>query len=289
MFGSNYFGQAYFGQGYPVTGILFDNASNSGYQASLSTYSWTHKTGLSLRGLIVNVSIFATGQVTSITYGGVAMTFVRADTSGVYRNEIWKLENPAYGSNTVTVNLSASVTSIASAVSYGNVDQTSMIDANTGGTGVGAGTPSVTISTISNYAWVVAGISTSNTGITPGTGQTLRSNKSGILGLNSISDDIQVISPSSVTMTWSSVNFNDSWAMSVVAINPFENNTLGTTTSTSSTSSSTSSTTTTTKIDIEFIPNINGTTYKPGLQGNQFSPKISGNQYKPKSSIWIRH
>src|SRR3972149_2716545 len=84
--------------------VFFNNASSSGYQASLSTYNWSHTFSGSNRGVIVNVSIFASGSVSSIDVGGSAMIFVRSDSNGVYKNEVWKLANPPSGAQTITVN-----------------------------------------------------------------------------------------------------------------------------------------------------------------------------------------
>jgi hypothetical protein len=221
MFGVNYFGQSYFGQGYAVPGILFDNSSSSGYEASLSTYSWAHVCAGPLGGLIVNVSIFLTGKVTSITYGGVNMVFVRADTIGVYRNEVWSLPTPAQGSNTVVVTLNTSVTSIASASSYNNVDQFDIVESSNGATGSGISTPSVTATTIDNNAWVASGLTTSNTSMAVAGGATQRTNNTGALGTGAISDIGPVTPAGSRVMSWSAVGSLDSWVLDEVVLDPY--------------------------------------------------------------------
>src|SRR5437588_483235 len=81
--------------------VYFDNFSTSNYEASLSTYNFTHVIGTNAnRLLIVGVSTFAAGTVTSITYGGVGLTKLRADVNGVYNSELWYLINPTSGSAT---------------------------------------------------------------------------------------------------------------------------------------------------------------------------------------------
>lgn len=198
--------------------IHFDAASSSGYEAALSTYSWSHTTTGTNRGLLVFVSIFASGTVTGITYNGVAMTFVRSDANGVSRSEVWRLENPASGSNTVAVTLSASLTSIASAVSYFGVNQVNMVEANAGTNGV-AGTPSQAVTTVTNLDWVASGLSTANTSTSPTNG-VQRANNSGALG-SGVVDDLGPITPAaSTTMTWAAQGALQSWALSVVAIAP---------------------------------------------------------------------
>lgn len=224
MLGANYPGQAYPADHYGVPGIYFDNASSSGYEASLSTYNWSHTTGLSSRVLIVNVSIFATGSVSSITYNGVNLTFQRSDAVGVYTNEIWFLSDPAYGSHTVTVNLSGSLTSIASAMTYANVFQTAPIDADAGATGTG-GTPTVNITTLADGAWVVDGISTINTTTTPASGQTQREDNTGALGTGGTSDKPKVTA-GATSMSWGAVGVTDSWVLAAIALTPASASTL---------------------------------------------------------------
>lgn len=226
MFGTDYFGQTYLGQGYPVTGILFDNSSSSGYEASLSTYSWSHTCGGALRGLIVNVSIFLTGQVVSITYGGVNLVFEQANNIGVYRNEMWSLTGPPSGSNTIVVTLNTSVTSIASASSYTNVNQFDCVESSNGATGSGVSTPTVTATTVDNNAWVVSGLTTSNTSMTVGGSATQRTNKTGALGTGAMSDFGPVTPAGTQNMTWSAVGTLDSWSLGEVVLDPYADRVL---------------------------------------------------------------
>lgn len=224
MFGANYFGQLYFAQAYGVRGILFDNASNSGYKASVSSYNWTHINGGSSQTLIVNVSLFATGSVSSITYNSVALTKIRTDSVGVYRNEMWYLANPAYGSHSIAVTLNTSLTSIASATSYSNTDiSNTPIEENAGSTGSGVSTPTVTITPDSAYAWIVDGLTSSNTTETVGANQTQRDNNTGVLGTGAMSDKGPIVTPTSTSMTWSAVGLTDSWAYGVIALDPANN------------------------------------------------------------------
>lgn len=203
-----------------ASNIAWDAASNSGYQASLSSYSWSHTcTGTNL-GLIVNVSIFATGTVSSITYNSVAMKFVRSDVIGVYRNEIWRLEAPATGSHTVAVTLSASLTSIAGADSYTNVNQTDMVEVHTGATGSTSTAPTATVTTVTDNSFVISGLTTSNGSMTVAGGQTQRNNQSGALGTGAIADKGPITPVGSSTPSWSAVGALDSWALGVVVLEP---------------------------------------------------------------------
>ena len=200
--------------------VFFDNASSSGYEASLSTYNWSHTFTGTNRGVIIDVSIFATGSVTSIDVGGSAATFVRTDTNGVYINEVWRLENPPSGTQTITVNLSASLTSIASASSWIGVDQTNMVEADNGANGSG-GDATVNVTTVSNNTYVVAGVSTADTAINPVSPLRQRQNNSGALGSGVIGDSIIKVTAGAVTTAWTDIAALQSWAIGAVALKPF--------------------------------------------------------------------
>jgi hypothetical protein len=202
--------------------IFLDVASSSLYQASLSSYSWTHPGAAVLEngGVLVAVAIFATGTVTAVTYGGTSMRFVRSDANGVYRSEIWRLETPAAGSQTVAVTLSLALTSIASAVTYFGVDQANMVDADAGDNGLNS-TPTKSVTTIAESDWVVSALSTADTTNHPSDfTQQERVNKTGALGTGAISDRTDIRTPASTTMTWEAVGALDSWALSLVALRP---------------------------------------------------------------------
>lgn len=201
-----------------LTTVVFDAASTSTYEAALSTYNWSHTiTANANRTLIVNVSIFASGTVTSIDVSGQAMTFVRADTNGVYRNEAWRLFAPASGSVTITVNLSASVTSIANAQSYYNSHQT-LLDGNNGANGTN--TPATaSITTVAPTCTVVGGLATKTaSGVVLDPILNERTNSSGALGTGASADFGDVTPAGSQTIDWTGMGVADSWAISLVSL-----------------------------------------------------------------------
>ena len=205
-----------------IAGIHFDNASVSPYEAALSTYTFTHRvgTGISNRCLIVGVSIFASGSVTSITYNGVALTFIRSDTNGVYRSELWQLVAPATGSNTVEVTLSASLTSIANAQSYSEVNQTTPIDANNGGNGTG-NPASASVTTVTDKDRVVGNLVTQTaSGVTSQANQAPRTTNTGALGTASSDDKGIIDTAGSVSLQWNNITVLQSWAVSLAALKP---------------------------------------------------------------------
>jgi len=97
-------------------------------------------------------------SITSITYGGQALTkIVRKAHSSIYlATELWYIGNPLSGSNEVviTYDYTTNVERRHFALSLTGVDQTSPVDAYNSGEGNSA-TPSVTISTVADGAWLV--------------------------------------------------------------------------------------------------------------------------------------
>src|SRR5215831_10411724 len=110
--------------------VVFDSAaSQSSGAANVSTLSWSHTVGGGLnRMLLVGVSTRTT-SVSSVSYGGQALTFIGGVSEGVtLRSEIWALANPASGTATVTVNLAASNRCLGGSVSVtGAVQNTNQL------------------------------------------------------------------------------------------------------------------------------------------------------------------
>jgi hypothetical protein len=117
--------------------VTYDNTGSA--TASASSISWSHNVGSgSNRLLVVTVSTSlgaggtAPATVSSITYNGVAMTSQITDSytsnsNPQVRSYIYYLKNPASGSHTIQVTLSASSNVVGGSVSYANVDQTTPI------------------------------------------------------------------------------------------------------------------------------------------------------------------
>lgn len=202
--------------------VYFDNVSSSGYEASLSTYNWTHVIGTnSNRGLIVSVGIFAAGTVSGIDVSGQAMTFVRSDTNGIYRSEIWRLVAPASGSVTITVTLSASLTSIAGAVSWWNVDQTNFIDANAGANGTNDPASASITPNVNNVRIYGNLAAQTASGLRDQIGQALKFRSEGALGTDAGAEKGIILTPASTTLQWNGLGALDSWAVSLVSIKKF--------------------------------------------------------------------
>jgi len=115
-----------------------DAVSNSGLQTG-SSYSFSHTCSGSNRHLLVFVSRFGGSTVSSITYNGVSLTFQQSADYGSGALEVWGLSNPDTGTHNVVVTLAAAQDSIAGALSFNSVHQSSpynsAIGSNTGTSG----------------------------------------------------------------------------------------------------------------------------------------------------------
>jgi Concanavalin A-like lectin/glucanases superfamily len=211
--------------GLAVSGIAFDAVSNSGYQSPASTYSWSHTCTGSNGFLAVDVEILSVPNttVTGITYNGVALSLIGAQNvvAGTGRVENWGLVNPATGSNTIAVTLSASVASAGTAVSYTNVNQSIPTESWNGNYGINTGTATnstVNVTTVNNNDWVHAAVATSATSIT--SSQTSRNNVTGTLGSGADSDTGPITPAGSQTMTWTGEGITSAWAVGGYGIIP---------------------------------------------------------------------
>lgn len=215
------------------SGILFDAASNAGYQTAQSTYSWSHTCTGSSRYLTVGIAMLSVGgsSVSSITYNGVAMTKIdaKASVSGAVRAELWGLVAPATGSNTIAVTLSAALDSIGEAVSFTGVHQTSPYEGtgDASATNVGAADATVNVVTVADNDWCVDIVATDDTAITVGAGQTSRNNVTGALGSGGMSTEGPDTPAGSVTMSWTAVGALATWSIVSTALRPVESAGLG--------------------------------------------------------------
>jgi hypothetical protein len=198
-------------------GPRYGSASISAYTVTSSSISFSHNTaGTQNRLLLVAVHIFVTGSVSTITYNGVTMTFVRADTSGVYRTEIWKLHNPVLGDYTVAVTLSAALTAIASALSMWDCHQTEL-DGNAGNTGTNnPATGSIT--PIMDDCRVVAFLTTSDTDVTFDPAALPCVIGTGALGTAAVAIEGVVYPKASTAVAWNGVGGLDTWLVSLASV-----------------------------------------------------------------------
>lgn len=205
-------------------GIAFDAASNSGYQTAAATYTWNHTCTGSNRWLAVGISMLsvAGSSVSSITYNGVALSLIdaRASVSGAVRAELWGLANPASGTNTISVTLSAALDSIGNATSLVNVNQSLPTEAanDASATNVGAADATVDVTTVTDQDWVIDCVASSDTSITVSAGQTQRGNVTGTLGSGAMSTEGPKTPAGAVTMSWTNVGAAQTWTTVAVGV-----------------------------------------------------------------------
>lgn len=103
--------------------VAFDAAS-SGVQASGTTLSFSHTCSGSDRQLVVAVTWTGSAAISSVTYNGVAMTPIAAqsDIAGTFHSKTFFLANPPTGANTVLITASGTVTILAGSVSATGTD-----------------------------------------------------------------------------------------------------------------------------------------------------------------------
>ncbi len=204
-------------------GVAFDRASTSAFTAT-NTFTWNHLVAGNNRVLLVGISTFDQTGVSMVRYSGTALTRVGAGQTCLgnrCRVEIWQLTAPALGTNSVTVTLSGNASGVAGAVSLTEVDQTTPIEASSysNASGVGNATPAVTVTTLSNNAWLMDTLAAETTDpATPAGGQIARWNGSNqIRGAGSTKGPM---SPAGATsMNWT-LGSSSRWAIGAVAVKP---------------------------------------------------------------------
>ena len=217
-----------------VCGPSFDAAPAATTGNNVASINWNHTVSGMDRILIVGVSIRSSaGQtVTGITYGAQSFPsppnpIVQVTNTNNVRVEQWYLLNPAIGTASVTVTLSAAARIVGSSVSLTGVEQVNPIDAFNSATGSST-TPSVTVTTNSNGAWVVdtlahrlsaAGAPTRNVGLnqTQRWSTTIANAANGVGGAGSTEGP--VTPPGAVPMSWTLSN-SQPWAICAVALKP---------------------------------------------------------------------
>jgi hypothetical protein len=197
-----------------------DQASQTGN--NVSSVSWTHTTsGAAGRLLVVGVSLRQSGATTvsSVTYGGVSLGFVSADTApGSMRTEIWQLADPPTGANTVAVTLTGNERVVAGSVGFVGAD--SAVRADSGAIGNDDAPAATVASAAGDLAMGVVGVAAGNIGIAPGGGQTARWNDSvGGGGVGAAGAGSTAPGAASATVNWS-LTASGAWAASAVSVAP---------------------------------------------------------------------
>jgi hypothetical protein len=180
--------------------------------------SFAHITSGTNRALLVSVFIPNAETISGVTYGGVAMTKVGgALIPGENQpSEIWKLSNPASGSNTVTISHSAAAEPLSCAISFTGAEQNTANLTGTVATATGTSTqPTVNVASAAGEI-VVDSVGTSLlTSLTAGAGQTERATLPGA-GEFRFGASTEA-GAGTVTMSWTG-NVAPNWALVAVSV-----------------------------------------------------------------------
>ena len=150
-------------------------ASQKVVHTSSTDNSFSVDSGASPTQLTVKVmNRGSTTAVSGITYNGVSLTYITSVSNGSIRAEIWHLESPASGSNTLTVTMAATGAyyTTVHAAAWSGTETTSSLDQKNEATG-NSTTPSVSVTPTTNNQLVVgAVIHEDNVALTTGSGET---------------------------------------------------------------------------------------------------------------------
>jgi archaellum component FlaF (FlaF/FlaG flagellin family) len=201
--------------------IMFDSATGFSGSCVLvlgCSFSHTVTTSGSDRILIVGVNT-ASAALTSVSYGGQAMTNIRSDNNGASAHtSLWYLKNPPTGTNTVTMLVSIVSNVAAGAISFTGVDQTTPIATHNGATGTST-TPSVSVTTSTDESWLVDVVGTVTGPMTTDVGQverwdTVQTTTRGAGSTEATS------TTGTFTMAWTNEAGSNNWAISAAALKP---------------------------------------------------------------------
>ena len=128
------------------TGLLaisLNSTSSAATAGAATSLTWSHTVNSGdNRILTVGLSLIS-GQSTSVTYGGNAMTLAGRHI-GTHTIEIWRLLSPMVGTANIVANFSGSLEAIGGAAAFDGVDQTNPTGVFAGA-GTDSGTASVTV------------------------------------------------------------------------------------------------------------------------------------------------
>lgn len=210
------------------------DAAASASISSGSSLSWTHTASGTNRLVIVGVSwscdSFTAGAcpaspggvpptISSITYGGTAMTPIGSKNVADQEIAQYQLVNPPTGAQTVSVTFSSNVSRpiYGGSVSFTNVNQTTPIGTFASASG-NSSSPSVTVaSAVGEIVIDTLDFDTSAATLTVGAGQTQRwKNVFSAMPWGAGSTEAGA---ASVTMSWTA-NVADNWAIGAVSVKP---------------------------------------------------------------------
>ena len=202
------------------------STAGSGTGVKVSSLTWSHTVGSGNdRVLIVGVSMFDSGSniVSSVAYGGQALTRIEQDSSSKTHAEMWMLTAPVEGTADIVVSLTKAVNVVAGATAYSGVDQSTPY--STVATGNGSSDPTFTVASAAGELVVDIVADRDVNSETVGAGQTAQwVLKNGTASSDAWGGSSSEQGAASVTMSWSTVGAGaGEWAAVAVSLRPSSN------------------------------------------------------------------
>ena len=202
-----------------TSGIIeFDSATSFNGNCNPCTFSHTVSSIGNDRILVVGVSVKGGESVSGVLYGGQTMSEIRSDNDGgsTY-SSLWYRLDPLTGANDVVIGVSSAAEVASGAISLFQVEQSAPTIHN--GASGKSNTPSVSITTVTDDAWIIDTVGTLDGPMTAGADQTERweANQGSTLGAGSIEE---TTTSGSHTMSWTNAAGSKEWSISAVELKP---------------------------------------------------------------------
>jgi len=208
-----------------AAGIAFDATSTTGWQATTSSVSVSHKISGINTALISFVYVRHTtdNHITSVKYNGVDLTFVSSSSSGIPQSG-WQgtyiLLNPPTGTHNLVVTADATYDAIAAVnASYTGVSQSGQPEAYNFLT-CNASSCANTISTLTKNAWVIAGGRSDTGTITAGASTTLRYSDAGNSSIGILESASNPINPARSVTINENIGGTDNVYLNAISLAP---------------------------------------------------------------------
>ena len=195
---------------------VYDTVSSAKMTTDTTYLAWNHTIGGGQDRIVVIGIAMRVATASSVTFNGVACTFLRRDKPGSDVNsEIWYILEaslPVAGTYEVRVNSLTTQRWMAGAISYSNVDST--LGNNNGSNGTSTN-PTVTLTTVSGQVVIdVVSLQSAAASLTVDGSQAQRWNLLGTVGHGGGSTE--TATGTSTVMSWTIAN--NTWAISTVAL-----------------------------------------------------------------------
>jgi hypothetical protein len=170
-------------------GIVFDAQSSADSGDTALTWSHTTSTG-SDRLLVVGCSIRGGVSISTVTYNGDSLTYIRADQSGSdARSELWYMVAPDSGTYDIVVTKSTNQSTVCGATTWTGVNQSTPLGTDNGNNTSGPSATSISVDVVSAAGeLVIDNIATQSTvSATADGSQTTRWTRTGGAGFGGMS------------------------------------------------------------------------------------------------------